>query len=233
MTTNTSETPTRDTVTDDSDGGDDSPPLLAELDEERKATLQIDEVRMRTVEPGLMKLPVHRVSTTEDSNTVTVEVEHPIEGEMPFHLSKPSTWDPENELVEFLDYYNMAFDDLYTLQTRCVYVDCTDGVTRDWFLTCPPGEEPTAVERMSAGVGTVAGQLRNEATEAGTREKIGIGFMASYAALWPILTYLLGVMNDGFESAFQVLVGMGVLAALSLTLSVTMFVVSGWISGDI
>lgn len=221
------------TDADADDGDDDSPPLLAELDEERKATLQIDEVRMRTVEPGLMKLPVNRVSTTEDSNTVTIEVEHPIEGEQSFHLSKPSTWDPENELVEFLDYYNLTFSDVYALQTRHVYVDCSADVTRDWFLTRPPDEAPSRRERWAAGIKSAVGEMRDDIVESDARGYISLAIVALYSGLFPAFMFQWGLVAEpNAPSASEAFIGIVALAGLSVMLTFMVVMLAGIVAGD-
>lgn len=155
--------------------------VLAELDEETKTALQLDEIRERTVEPGLMRLPVSQVATSEDNANVTVTVEHPVEGEIDFHLSKPTTWGPENELVRFLDWYDTTVSGIYTLQTRSVYVRrISEGgsLTSDsWELA----EPPETVERRDRVVRSIEGAFDRVPTLAFT---LPLAFAA--ILLWPV-----------------------------------------------
>lgn len=164
--------------------------LLAELDEERRACVQIDEIQRRTIEPGLMRLPVSQVSTAEDSNTVTIEVEHPVEGDVSFHLSKPTTWNPENELVQFLDNYGLRFSDVYDLQTRDVYVDCSAGNSRNWELAVPPEDRPSTRERAVARLRNAASEIREEFSD--SNDKIVALWLISAITTYPTLMFFFG-----------------------------------------
>lgn len=115
---------------------------LAKLDEETKTKLQIEEIHRRTVEPGLMRLSVSRVSASEENKKVVIDVEHPLEGELRFHMAKPTTWDPDNELVQFLDDYDTSISGIYELQTHDVYVRHDPTQMNDWRLVAPPSPTP-------------------------------------------------------------------------------------------
>lgn len=117
--------------------------LPAEPDEEMKTILQIEEIQKRTIRPGLMRLPVRRVVSSSDASTVRIDVDHPTEDEIRFSLTKPTTWDPNNELVEFLDWYGLTMSGIYQLQTHAVYVEKDGG----WKLAKPPGEQ-SRIERL-------------------------------------------------------------------------------------
>lgn len=129
--------------------------LPARPDEEMKNLVQMQKLARMTVEPGLYRLPVSEVSTAENSEQWTVDVEHPVIGNIRFHLQKPieEGWHDEQELVKVLHWYGIFDEDPYKLQTEHMYVrhnPDSDNV-HDWELEDPEilvDREPTRRERI-------------------------------------------------------------------------------------
>lgn len=126
--------------------------LLATLDEQKENVLQMSELRRRTVEPGVMKLNVSQVTTTEDSPSWAIDIEHPVEGEFRIHKSKPTKgWTNENELVQALEWYDAK--NPYYLQLTDLYMKHVgdDGeYQHGWELTSPPDYSPPWRDRVAS-----------------------------------------------------------------------------------
>lgn len=109
------------TTTDDPETTD----VLAPLDEQQEAAVQLDKIREYTVRPGLLRLPVGTLNTTTDSDRNVLYLDHPHapDGDFEFHIPKPDIWDPEAYFwVRLLDWYGYTPASQYHLQTDHVYV---------------------------------------------------------------------------------------------------------------
>lgn len=135
---------------------------LATLSEEQAVGLQLDKIKRMTVEPGLIRLPVQEVSSTEESNTVTVECHHPAEENPTFHLPKPTFWDAEEEaLPKLMGWYGYRGSNYHKLQTDRLFL--SDGRHKgrsiesekeieDWEIVPPPEWSPPRWERFKKSV---------------------------------------------------------------------------------
>lgn len=129
-TTTTYDSETREVSDDD---------LLATLDEEQKAIVELQKIQEMTIRPGLMKLPVSRVSTSPNSEGYVIDLDHPFipEKELKQHYRKPISWQHDHEFVRVLDWYTSTGTDPYALQTTEVYVEY-DESDDDWRIVRPP-----------------------------------------------------------------------------------------------
>lgn len=123
---------------------------LAQLDEEMRARVQMQDIERSTVEPGKIMVPVKAVATSEDNERVAITVEHPIDDEVMFRLEKPRTWDPENELVAFLQWYDLSINGIYQLQTHDICIERYEGRVKGWELCEPPSYTPPHTERVQS-----------------------------------------------------------------------------------
>lgn len=119
---------------------------LAQLNEEMRARVQMQDIERSTVAPGKIMVPVKAVATSDENDQISIRVEHPIDGEVSFYLDKPRTWNPENELVEFLTWYDLTINGIYQLQTHDVCIERDDSV-KGWHLCKPPSYTPPRGER--------------------------------------------------------------------------------------
>lgn len=125
------------------DAAADEPTDLATLDEDQRNLVQMQQVAEATVEPGLFRLPVKRAATAEENRAWSIDVEHPVEGEIRFRIDKPTTegWVDDQELVQLLRWYQIHDRDPYKLQTRFVYVEHKgdeSDTPHGWELVQPP-----------------------------------------------------------------------------------------------
>lgn len=137
----------------------------ATLSEEQSNLVQMQEISERTIEPGLLRLPVGTVTTAENSPKFAIEVKHPIDGSLRVFAEKPRQgWSDDNRLVELLEWYDIHDDDPYKLQTGDVYIrhkgDAADQ-PHGWEIVKPPHKrpDPTRRERLRAWVKGSTGYL--------------------------------------------------------------------------
>lgn len=169
---------------------------LAELDEETKACIQMQDIERATVGPGKIMVPVKAVATSEDSKRIAITVDHYIDGEVVFHLRKPKTWTNENELVRFLEWYDLSIAGIYQLQTHNVCIEAT-GTTKGWRLAEPPSYTPPRRERLRARLPEDASLRDKAATVAGSTVIMAAALVSSLIAglgdptIPPLLAYTL------------------------------------------
>ena len=114
---------------------------LAVLEEEEENLVQMQEIQARTVEPGVLQLPVKQVTSAKNSQQWAIIVDHPVLGEMRFYREKPlAGWSRAYDIVTLLESYGIYDANVYKLQTREVYVELTgEDATMDsnWALRQP------------------------------------------------------------------------------------------------
>lgn len=130
--------------------------LLANLSEEQTNLVQLDKIHELTVREGVMRLPVHLVTTAENSDQWVVEVEHPVEGTYRLYFEAPMKgWTDDNELVQLLGWYGVRRNP-YELQVREIYVAYRPDQTTQahgWIAVPPPGWEDSVKHRLRQHLG--------------------------------------------------------------------------------
>lgn len=179
--------------------------ILATLDEQQKTAVQLDKIKRATIEPGLMRLPVHEVSSAENSENLSIEVEHPAEDNPRFFLPKPKMWEPAKyDLPKLLDWYGYKTTNYHVLQTGKLYLRhkdtrgrCIEGEgTNDWVIVPPPDWSPPRLQRMKEYAKSKARSIHNTSL-----------LTAAFFAL-----QFIGLAIAGWAT------GIGVLPALAVTL---------------
>lgn len=185
---------------------------LAQLNEEMRARVQMQDIERSTVEPGKIMVPVKAVATSDDNERVALRVEHPIDGEVTFHLSKPRTWDPSNELVQFLTWYGLSINGIYELQTHDVCIEEDDSV-KGWRLSEPPGYTPPRRERLRSRVPPLP-EVIHVAVFSGI-----LGLVALVGVIGALVQYRYPETTAGTAAASGLIVGMmGALVVLAIAL---------------
>lgn len=124
--------------------------LPSTLSEEQENVLQLDKLRRYTVEPGVLKLPVTRVDSAENTEKFVVTLDHPVfpEKKCRVYLEKPTMgWERDQELVKVLRWYcGENCTDPYQLQLTSVRVKFTGTESRaSWEILKPPDYHDTWV----------------------------------------------------------------------------------------
>jgi hypothetical protein len=144
------------TVEEDS-SRDDTITTLSEREEHR---VQMQEIKRRTVKPGLMKLNVAEVSSSENSHNWAIDIEHPVKRDtMRIFLDKPMNgWTREYKLVRMMDWYDIGTEDPHQLEFVDLYME-KDGerseYAHDWVAVQPPEYDPpitTQIKEKISGV---------------------------------------------------------------------------------
>lgn len=110
---------------------------LAVPDEELDTVIQMTKLADLTVRPGLMRLPVKKVTTAKNSPQVVIILEHPVEDDIRKYYDKPKMWTRHSELRRLLDAYGYTERNMHALQTEHMYVT-HDG--EEWEIVPPPSK---------------------------------------------------------------------------------------------
>lgn len=130
----------------------DSENVLATFDERQQQHIQMQQLRDATVERGLLKIPVKRVTTAKNSEQWVVEPDHPVldEKELRQFYEKPVTgWTTEYDLVKLLEWYCNGSQNPYDLQLHHVYCQY-DKSEDEWTIVKPPTYTYSGRKRLSA-----------------------------------------------------------------------------------
>lgn len=152
----------------------------ATLSEEQENLAQITKLRERTYSPGIMRLRVDEVATTENSGNWAFDVLHPVDGELRIFFDKPRRgWTDEYELVKMLEWYGLA--DPYEFQTTSIFMQYNGAdseYNHGWDPIRSPEYELSTRQRVREYVGD-------------RRETVGtvsdLGWPNSYVDIWLIL----------------------------------------------
>lgn len=125
---------------------------LAMPDEHMEISIELSKVKECTIRPGLMRLPVTKVTSAENSPKLVIELNHPIIGDIKKFKQKPTdTWREDNELVRILEWYGYTTRNYHQLQTERLYVEYDeDGGAKErdkWKIVKPP-EKGSYLERI-------------------------------------------------------------------------------------
>jgi len=117
-----------------------------------KNRIQLQKMQEQTVESGVVRLSVKRVTMAENSESIAIDLDHPIAGELRVFKDKPKQgWTTDNELVELMqDWYGMSTTNPYALQQYMLYVvHDPDGseYAHDWRLADPRQYDPARMSR--------------------------------------------------------------------------------------
>lgn len=126
---------------------------LATLSEEQTNVVQMQELVERTIEPGLMRLPVSQVSTTEESENWAIDLEHPVFGTIRKHARKPVYgWDETDGIARLMHWYGISNRDPYYLQCEEMYVARTrpdaSTTSNEWEIVPPPDYRRPWLQRV-------------------------------------------------------------------------------------
>jgi len=126
--------------------------LPATPSEEMKNRIQLQKMQEQTVESGVVRLSVKRVTMAENSESIAIDLDHPIAGELRVFKDKPKQgWTTDNELVALMkDWYGMSTTNPYALQQYMLYVvHDPDGseYAHDWRLADPRQYDPSRMSR--------------------------------------------------------------------------------------
>lgn len=210
---------------------------LALPDEELEVINQVTKLSEFTVRPGLMKLPVTAVTSTEDSDRVIITLQHPTEGDIRVRFKKTDgtkTWSSNSELKRMLDWYGISMRSLHSLKSQRLYVkydpDNTTFGDGNWRVVRPPAEWRRDVRRykdaayslMPEKVQTVIAALMT--LRRGMKRKINWAVPeGSYASLYSIVL-LFGYV--GLTAGMLWQTGLGMSASTAFVGAVTYLVAS-------
>lgn len=127
----------------DTELSDDS--ALATLSERAENRLQMDEIRRRTIAPGVMRLNVKRVVSAENSLKWAIDLDHPVRDDddtIRVFVEKPvEGWTRDYKLVRLLDWYGIDDVDPHSLEFYDVVVEKDEEASEyahGWRLVEPP-----------------------------------------------------------------------------------------------
>lgn len=121
---------------------------LATLSEREENRVQMQEIKRRTVEPGVMLLSVKRVVSAENSQKWAIDIDHPVRDDdnpIRVFVDKPTTgWTRDYEIVLLLEWYGIHDQDPHQLEFVNVYLKKDDersDYAHGWMLIEPPDYE--------------------------------------------------------------------------------------------
>lgn len=122
---------------------------LATLSDRQENRLQMQEIKRRTIEPGLMQLSVKHVVSAENSENWAIDIEHPaMDDEIRVFAEKPlEGWTRDYKIVRVLDWYGIHDQDPHQLEFENVYMRKDEGASdyaHGWMLVEPPEYRYTA-----------------------------------------------------------------------------------------
>ena len=128
--------------------------ILAPLDKQREEQVKLRKLREATVdgEKNLLQLPCSDVSKPDSGNTWLIEVHHPTQGPLQFHVDDVETWHRDEELVQLLNWYDVDQDPYHLQFNRELYVEKNPEEAygaKDWRLVEPPNYTPDVPRPMS------------------------------------------------------------------------------------
>ena len=116
---------------------------LATLSERQSNRLQMQEIKRRTVKPGMMRLNVKRVVSSDSNTEWAIDLAHPAhDDDIRVFVEKPiEGWSRDYLLVRMLDWYGINNQDPHQLALENVYVEKNDeesDYAHGWQLVKPP-----------------------------------------------------------------------------------------------
>lgn len=119
---------------------------LATLSDREEHRLQMQEIKRRTVKPGVMKLNVNTVTSAENSEQWAIDIEHPArKDDIRVFVEKPiEGWSRDYTIVRVLEWYGITNQDPHQLEFEDVYVrkdEAASDYAHGWVLTEPPDYE--------------------------------------------------------------------------------------------
>jgi hypothetical protein len=176
--------------------------LLANLSEDQEDAVEIQKVQEMTVEPGLMKLPVKKVVTAENSDQYAIIVDHPVEGEHSLFVEKPVTgWSREYTLVRMFDWYGITGTNPHQLQLCRIYVEHNPEEadrSHGWRIVQPPNYE-TPPDPMGEQVREMVDTIADELSMARPNRTYSILF--GFTLLGVIVASMMSVPTIGIVGA--------------------------------
>lgn len=123
--------------------------VLATLDEEQRAHVQMQQMKEATVAPGVLKLPVKRVTTSEERGVYAVELDHPMvepKETRQFYDKPVHGWTDDYKIVRILDWYTGS-ENPHDLQLHHVYTRYHEE-DDEWEIIRPPGHTKPLADRL-------------------------------------------------------------------------------------
>lgn len=122
---------------------------LTTLSERQEHRQQMQEIRRRTIAPGVMKLSVANVDTSKSNEKWAIDLEHPaLSDEIRLFLDKPTDgWSMQNETVRMLEWYGIESGDPHQLEFENLVVEKDEGKSdyaHGWRFVEPPDYRTTA-----------------------------------------------------------------------------------------
>lgn len=200
--------------------------LPATLDEKQENVVQMQKINRLTVEPGVMKLPVSRVTTSDNSPQWVIDLEHPIEGDLRFHRDKPvQGYDPEEGIVQMLRWYGIYDDNPYKLQTEFIFVENVgrenSETMHDWELLSPDyfrdEPDPTRREKVKGKYASFKQGIRNRRP---TQHGVNVALLTIVGVLaTPTLLLIEGTAETGAHGLLLGIISLVISALLILFLT--------------
>jgi len=145
--------------------------MLATMSERQEHRFQMQEIKRRTVEPGVMKLSVANIQTAENSPQWAIDLEHPAQSdsdEIRIFAEKPMDgWSDDYKIVKLLEWYDISSQDPHQLEYCDLYVEKNESesdYSHGWQVTEPPAYKPPGLRRAKRAWNNIAREFRPDRT---------------------------------------------------------------------
>lgn len=190
---------------------------LATLNEEQTVQVQLQSISQYTVEPGLLRLPVKKLTTAKNSEQMVFELDHPFidSKKFRFYMEKPAYWSEDYEFVEIMEAYGYGPGNIYHIQTDKMYTRY-DEKSEEWKIVKPPKRPKTRRGKVKQRMVRGTGKLSTTLTPALTAPRSSMNALLAFT----LYGMIIGVLGAAVVSMNPVYLGAGgiITAAASVVL---------------